>query len=97
MHDAPISMDGPTQVIVAIGSLADEADRRMRGPYGGLRGRNSGVTGFGGGVGGLNMEMENTTIDFSLERDENTCPDVNNVRKFEVRPGVFHSLSSFLP
>lgn len=64
MYDAPISLDGPTQVIVAIGSL-----HATNSPFG--RNRN------------LNMEMENTTIDFSGDESENTCPDVTSVRKFE--------------
>eukprot|EP00095_Tigriopus_kingsejongensis_P006476 maker-scaffold598_size127767-snap-gene-0.16 protein:Tk06476 transcript:maker-scaffold598_size127767-snap-gene-0.16-mRNA-1 annotation:"conserved hypothetical protein" len=62
MYDAPISLDGPTQVIVAIGSL---------------HGANSAF----GMNRNMNMEMENTTINFS--QDENLCPDVTNVRKFE--------------
>lgn len=67
-HDAPIAMDGPTQVIVAIGSAAN---RMMAGGGGSVRhgGRRRGPGGPRGGANsmGLNLELENTTIDFSSE------------------------------
>ncbi len=93
-HDAPISLDGPTQVIVAIGSLRPSLRGRQTSsssPSGyGYGSSNSGSSRRGGGSGNSdahNMEMENTTIDFSsADRVENTCPDVNNREKFDDPP-----------
>ncbi|XP_040577912.2 protein Skeletor, isoforms B/C isoform X2 [Lepeophtheirus salmonis] len=55
-HDAPIALNEPTQVIVAIGS--NKVD---------LNSYNSNK---------MNLEKENTTINFSNNEDDVNCPDV---------------------
>ena len=66
MYDAPISMDGPTQVIVAIGSMGRSGSSSSGGSGAGFQ-----YSSFPSGSLSSSLELENTTIDFSLDEREN--------------------------
>ena len=101
MHDAPISMDGPTHIIVAIGSM------QLRNSYFGQRHRQQQQqqrqyvphgypTTLSPYSQSLNLESENTTIDFSQTSfATSTCPNFDDQKVFPIDPEVSWEKSNF--